>query len=62
MRRDKGLFVIKAPGGKSHVSMITNAPDFTPKALLVRISLGAGFWGSSVNSVTTLMTLGHKHN
>ena len=29
--KDKGLFVIKAPGGESHVSMITNAPDFTPK-------------------------------
>ena len=29
--KDKGLFVIKAPGGESHVSMIINAPDFTPK-------------------------------
>ena len=29
--KDKGLFVIKAPGGESRVSMITNASDFTPK-------------------------------
>ena len=27
---DKGLFVIKAPGGEAHVSTITNSSDFTP--------------------------------
>ena len=28
--KSKGLFVIKAPGGEAHVSIITNAPDFIP--------------------------------
>ena len=27
---DRGLFVIKAPGGEAHVSTITNSSDFTP--------------------------------
>ena len=29
---EKGLFLIKAPGGSVKVSTIANAPDFTPKA------------------------------
>ena len=29
--KSQGLFVIKAPGGETNVSTITNAEDFTPK-------------------------------
>ena len=29
---DEGLFVIRAPGGKSQISTIANGPDFKPKA------------------------------
>ena len=32
LAEDEGLFVIRAPGGKSQISTIANGPDFKPKA------------------------------